>query len=63
MDDVSRSRIEAGEKVDDVLGRPSVVVGVEADVGDREDWYDWWPRPVSAGRLRIRRYGQGHVVE
>jgi hypothetical protein len=26
----------------------SVVVGVESDVGGREDWHDWWPRPVSA---------------
>ncbi len=29
------------------LPPPSVIVGIEADVGDREDWYDWWPRPVS----------------
>lgn len=29
------------------LGPPSVVVGIEADVGDRQDWHDWWPRPVS----------------
>lgn len=28
------------------LQAPSVIVGVEADVGDREDWNDWWPRPV-----------------
>ncbi|KAI5454555.1 hypothetical protein NCC49_003450 [Naganishia albida] len=28
------------------LGPPSVVVGIEADVGDRQDWHDWWPRPV-----------------
>ncbi|KAJ9125297.1 hypothetical protein QFC22_000253 [Naganishia vaughanmartiniae] len=30
----------------DELGPPSVVIGIEADVGDREDWHDWWPRPV-----------------
>jgi alpha 1,6-mannosyltransferase len=29
------------------LKRPSVIVGVESDVGDREDWHDWWSRPVS----------------
>ncbi|WVQ85821.1 hypothetical protein IAT38_007989 [Cryptococcus sp. DSM 104549] len=39
-------RIEEGEEVDSVLGRPSMVVGLEADVGDREDWFDWWPRPI-----------------
>jgi len=27
-------------------GRPSIIVGVEADVGDRVDWHDWWPRPL-----------------
>lgn len=32
---------------EDDLGPPSVVLGIEADVGDREDWHDWWPRPVS----------------
>jgi len=41
------ARIAAGEKTEDVLGPPSVIVGVEADVGDRVDWNDWWPRPVS----------------
>ncbi|ODN86100.1 hypothetical protein L198_07393 [Cryptococcus wingfieldii CBS 7118] len=41
-----KERLEAGESHDEVLGRASVVVGVEADVGDREDWYDWWPRPI-----------------
>jgi len=29
------------------LGTASVIVGVESDVGDRQDWHDWWPRPVS----------------
>lgn len=29
------------------LGGASLIVGVESDVGDREDWNDWWPRPVS----------------
>jgi hypothetical protein len=24
-----------------------VVVGIEADVGERDDWNEWWPRPVS----------------
>jgi hypothetical protein len=42
-----RARIAAGEKWQDVLGPPSVVVGIEADVGERDDWNEWWPRPVS----------------
>lgn len=45
--DADRRRIEAGESIDDVLGRPAVVVGIEVDVQDRDDWRDWWPRPVS----------------
>ncbi|KAG9104613.1 membrane-bound alpha-1,6- mannosyltransferase Initiation-specific [Ceratobasidium sp. 370] len=27
-------------------GLPSVVVGIEADVGTRSDWHQWWPRPL-----------------
>lgn len=42
------ARLDLGQSVDEVLGKPSVVVGIEADVGNREDWYDWWPRPVSS---------------
>ncbi|KAJ9108941.1 hypothetical protein QFC21_000263 [Naganishia friedmannii] len=44
------SGVELGEELSgigiDELGPPSVVIGIEADVGDREDWHDWWPRPV-----------------
>ncbi|WVF68134.1 hypothetical protein IAT40_002897 [Kwoniella sp. CBS 6097] len=46
LTDEQKKRIEDGHKVDDVLGKASVVVGVEADVGEREDWNDWWPRPI-----------------
>ncbi|KAG8877851.1 membrane-bound alpha-1,6- mannosyltransferase Initiation-specific [Tulasnella sp. 331] len=28
------------------MGPPSVVIGIEVDVGDREDWHRWWPRPL-----------------
>ncbi|KAG8991540.1 membrane-bound alpha-1,6- mannosyltransferase Initiation-specific [Tulasnella sp. JGI-2019a] len=28
------------------LGPPSVVIGVEVDVGDKKDWYLSWPRPL-----------------
>ncbi|OWT37939.1 alpha 1,6-mannosyltransferase [Cryptococcus neoformans Bt1] len=41
-----KKRLEEGAQINEVLGRPSVIVGLEADVGDREDWYDWWPRPI-----------------
>jgi len=27
-------------------GPASLIVGIEADVGDREDWHQWWPRPL-----------------
>lgn len=47
LDSASLDRLEAGEEASQVLPPPSIVVGIEADVGDREDWYDWWPRPVS----------------
>ena len=42
-----KARIAAGEKWEEVLGPPSVIIGIEADVGERDDWNDWWPRPVS----------------
>ena len=47
LDPAPRDRLKDGESSDMVLGKPSVVVGVEADVGTRADWADWWPRPVS----------------
>jgi alpha 1,6-mannosyltransferase len=47
MTATQRARVDAGEALDDVLGPPSVIVGIEADVGeDREDWHDWYPRPL-----------------
>jgi len=45
-----KARIAGGEAWQDVLGPPSIVVGVEADVGGREDWHEWWSRPVSHSR-------------
>jgi alpha 1,6-mannosyltransferase len=41
------ARESRGWDVQDVLGKPGLVVGIEADVGGREDWFEWWPRPVS----------------
>ena len=57
LGDEQKDLIQRGRSVEDVLGKPSVIVGVEADVGTREDWFDWWPRPVSPnlGRSEIRR--------
>ncbi|WWC92083.1 uncharacterized protein L201_007037 [Kwoniella dendrophila CBS 6074] len=47
LSDSQSERIKKNnEDVDDVLGKPSIIVGLEADVGDREDWFDWWPRPI-----------------
>ncbi|WRT70510.1 uncharacterized protein IL334_007508 [Kwoniella shivajii] len=46
LTDSQIERVKGGESIDDIIGRPSVVVGLEADVGDREDWFDWWPRPI-----------------
>ncbi|KAG9013704.1 membrane-bound alpha-1,6- mannosyltransferase Initiation-specific [Tulasnella sp. JGI-2019a] len=34
------------ESVKQSLGPPSVIVGVEADVGNRPDWQDWYARPL-----------------
>lgn len=39
-------RLRAGEDSAKVLGRASVVVGVEVDVRNRHDWHTWWPRPL-----------------
>jgi alpha 1,6-mannosyltransferase len=54
LDDASLQQIADGDAVDAILGKPSVVVGIEADVGNREDWFDWWPRPVSSSSLRTK---------
>lgn len=39
-------RLRAGEDAGKVLGRASVIVGVEVDVHNRHDWHNWWPRPL-----------------
>jgi alpha 1,6-mannosyltransferase len=41
------------------LNRASVIVGVESDVGERKDWHDWWPRPVSLSEVPS---GLAHVI-
>lgn len=51
---------EKDAAVKEVLGEVRAVVGVEADVGDREDWADWWPRPVSPP---IRGWEHADVIE
>jgi alpha 1,6-mannosyltransferase len=56
-------RIAEGENAEDVLGPPSVIVGIEADVGNRADWNDWWPRPVSVASIFNSRSCQIQVVQ
>ncbi|KAM0749756.1 hypothetical protein T439DRAFT_326636 [Meredithblackwellia eburnea MCA 4105] len=40
---------------------PSFIVGVEADVGSREDWHQWWPRPLQFSQWIIGS-ARGHPV-
>ncbi|KZP00811.1 glycosyltransferase family 32 protein [Calocera viscosa TUFC12733] len=37
-----------GDREESARGDPprGVIVGVEADVGTRPDWHQWWPRPL-----------------
>ncbi|WVN89581.1 uncharacterized protein L203_104808 [Cryptococcus depauperatus CBS 7841] len=41
-----KQRWQQGATIEEIIGRPSIIVGLEADVGERTDWYDWWPRPI-----------------
>ena len=41
--------------------RPSLIVGVEVDVGDRGDWKKWWPRPLGIAQWTIAGTA-GHPV-
>lgn len=51
---------ERDREVERLIGRAKVIVGIEADVGGREDWAQWWPRPVctmpSVRGLSTNRY-------
>ncbi|GJN87862.1 hypothetical protein Rhopal_000817-T1 [Rhodotorula paludigena] len=40
---------------------PSLVVGVEADVGNRHDWHNWWPRPLQISQWTMAS-ARGHPV-
>ncbi|GAA5910921.1 hypothetical protein JCM6882_001932 [Rhodosporidiobolus microsporus] len=40
---------------------PSLIVGIEADVGSRHDWHDWWPRPLQISQWTIAS-ARGHPV-
>ncbi|KAK4701258.1 hypothetical protein P7C70_g4976, partial [Phenoliferia sp. Uapishka_3] len=40
---------------------PSIIVGVEADVGNRHDWHSWWPRPLQFSQWTIAS-ARGHPV-
>ncbi|EGG12653.1 family 32 glycosyltransferase, partial [Melampsora larici-populina 98AG31] len=41
--------------------KPSVIVGIEADVGDRADWEEWWPRPIQLVQWTIAA-APGHPI-
>ncbi|KAF8306361.1 hypothetical protein DL93DRAFT_2172122 [Clavulina sp. PMI_390] len=34
-------------------GPASLIVGIEADVGGREDWHSWWPRPLQIAQWTL----------
>ncbi|GAA5864619.1 hypothetical protein JCM3774_006017 [Rhodotorula dairenensis] len=40
---------------------PALIVGVEADVGNRHDWHEWWPRPLQISQWTIAS-ARGHPV-
>ena len=40
---------------------PSIIVGVEADVGNRHDWHTWWPRPLQFSQWTIAS-ARGHPI-
>ncbi|GAA6000829.1 hypothetical protein JCM10207_004679 [Rhodosporidiobolus poonsookiae] len=40
---------------------PSLIVGIEADVGKRLDWHEWWPRPLQFSQWTIAS-ARGHPV-
>lgn len=40
---------------------PALIVGVEADVGDRLDWHEWWPRPLQIAQWTLAS-ARGHPV-
>ncbi|GAA5974086.1 hypothetical protein JCM11641_003426 [Rhodosporidiobolus odoratus] len=40
---------------------PSLIFGVEADVGIRHDWHDWWPRPLQISQWTMAS-ARGHPV-
>ena len=40
------AQLQPGVSVDSILGPPSLIIGIEADVGGRPDWNDWWTRPI-----------------
>ncbi|BGP37184.1 hypothetical protein JCM10450v2_001092 [Rhodotorula kratochvilovae] len=40
---------------------PSLVVGIEADIGNRQDWHDWWPRPLQISQWTMAS-ARGHPV-
>ncbi|GAA5893422.1 hypothetical protein JCM5296_004871 [Sporobolomyces johnsonii] len=40
---------------------PSLIVGIEADVGNRKDWHQFWPRPLQVSQWTMAS-ARGHPV-
>ena len=41
--------------------RPSIIVGIEVDVGTRPDWHKWWPRPLGIVQWTMAS-SRGHPI-
>lgn len=37
----------------DSLPRANIILGIEADVGNRADWHDWWARPIQIAQWTL----------
>ncbi|GAA6030087.1 hypothetical protein JCM8097_009249 [Rhodosporidiobolus ruineniae] len=45
----------------DTYTPPSLIVGIEADVGSRHDWHDFWPRPLQISQWTMAA-ARGHPI-
>ena len=54
-------RIPSNYEDPDLYPIPSLIVGIEQDVGTRSDWHDWWPRPLGLAQWTIAST-RGHPI-
>lgn len=40
---------------------PAAIIGIEADVGNREDWHKWWSRPIQLVQWTLA-FSPGHPI-